>query len=170
MYRLLAGLLCWWWTADPCWSSSSVHLSALLLFHSILFYVQAAGVFAVLMVNCRSMLKLFFCPPLFSPSILFYFILCAGCWRVCCADGELQIHAEALLLSPSLLSFYSIRFYSMCRLLEGLLCWWWTADPCWSSSSVHLSALHSSWLSGMRLFTICLKDQTKHIKLMTMLN
>ncbi len=38
--------------------------------------VQAAGVFAVPMVNCRSMQKLFFCPPLFSP--LFMTLRCAG--------------------------------------------------------------------------------------------
>jgi hypothetical protein len=37
---------------------------------NILFYVQAAGVFALLMVNCGSMLKLFFCPPLCSPPFM----------------------------------------------------------------------------------------------------
>ncbi len=42
--------------------------------------VQAAGEFAVLMVNCRSMLKLFFCPHLCSP--LFMTLRCAALYTL----------------------------------------------------------------------------------------
>jgi hypothetical protein len=84
--------------------------------------VQAAGGFAVLMVNCRSMLKLFFCPPLCSPSILFYSILfyvqAAGEFAVLMVNcrSMLKFFSCPPLCSPSIL------FYSMCRLLACLLC------------------------------------------------